>query len=54
MSQIELADGAGARYNLVTPEQMVLHLTDLYNDENMRFFNTLPQAGVSGSLNLLP
>lgn len=50
MSQIELADGAGSRYSLVTPEQIVVLLTDLYTDKNMRFFNALPQAGVSGTL----
>jgi serine-type D-Ala-D-Ala carboxypeptidase/endopeptidase (penicillin-binding protein 4) len=52
MTQVELADGAGARYNLVTPEQIVVLLTNLYNDKTMQsiFINALPQAGVSGSL----
>jgi len=50
--QVELADGAGTRYNLATPEQMVVLLSDLYNDTAMRsiFLDTLPQAGVSGWL----
>ena len=52
MTQIELTDGMGTRYNLITPEQIVLLLTNLYNDKNMRpmIINALPQAGVSGTL----
>ncbi len=52
MSQLEIADGVGTRYNLITPEQMVTLLTDLYQDLNMRdiFLKALPQAGVSGTL----
>ncbi|KTD18483.1 D-Ala-D-Ala carboxypeptidase [Legionella lansingensis] len=51
-SQVELADGIGTRYNLVTPEQMVVLLTDIYNDKNIQpvFLKALPQAGVSGTL----
>lgn len=50
MGQIELTDGAGSRYNMVTPLQVVVLLTDLYRDKSMSFFKTLPQAGISGSL----
>jgi D-alanyl-D-alanine carboxypeptidase/D-alanyl-D-alanine-endopeptidase (penicillin-binding protein 4) len=52
MTQTELKDGPGTRYNLVTPEQVVVLLTDLLNDKNMQpiFFASLPQAGVSGTL----
>ena len=52
MAQTELKDGPGTRYNLVTPEQVVVLLTDLLNDKNMQpiFFSSLPQAGVSGTL----
>jgi D-alanyl-D-alanine carboxypeptidase/D-alanyl-D-alanine-endopeptidase (penicillin-binding protein 4) len=52
MTQIELADGLGSRYNLVTPEQIVLLLTTLYQDKQMfpTFLTALPQAGISGTL----
>lgn len=52
MSQIELVDGEGTRYNLVTAEQMVTLLSDLYHDKNVQsiLFNALPQTGVSGTL----
>lgn len=51
-TQTEIADGVGTRYNLTTPEQMVILLTNLYQDKQWRpiFFNALPQAGVSGTL----
>jgi len=51
-SQIEIADGEGTRYNLVTPEQIVMLLANLYQNQNLHaiFINALPQAGVSGSL----
>ncbi|HHF7396229.1 TPA: D-alanyl-D-alanine carboxypeptidase/D-alanyl-D-alanine-endopeptidase [Legionella anisa] len=52
LSQMEIVDGEGTRYNLVTPEQMVILLNDLYHDKGMKtiFFKALPQAGVSGTL----
>jgi D-alanyl-D-alanine carboxypeptidase/D-alanyl-D-alanine-endopeptidase (penicillin-binding protein 4) len=52
MSQIEIADGVGTRYNLVTPKQIIILLTDLYHDQSMKkiLLNALPQAGVSGTL----
>ncbi|WP_173236320.1 D-alanyl-D-alanine carboxypeptidase/D-alanyl-D-alanine-endopeptidase [Legionella antarctica] len=52
MKQVVLTDGMGSRYNLITPEQIVLLLTHLYNDKTMRpiILNALPQAGVSGTL----
>lgn len=50
--QIELADGMGSRYNLVTPEQMALLLSHVYSDPKIRpiFLNALPRSGVSGTL----
>ncbi len=50
--QMDLVDGEGTRYNLVTAEQMVILLNDLYHDPNMKavFFKALPQSGVSGTL----
>lgn len=52
MSQMELIDGEGTRYNLIAAEQFVTLLTTLYQDKNMRpmLLSSLPQAGVSGSL----
>lgn len=52
MQQLELAEGAGTRYNLVTPEQLVIFLTDLFEDKQMRtiFFNALPHMGSTGTL----
>ena len=52
MHQLELADGQGSRYNLVTPKQMVIFLTDLYRDEKIKpiFLGALPRMGVSGTL----
>ena len=52
MTQVELTDGMGTRYNLITPEQIVMLLTNLYNDKDMRpiIIEALPQAGVSGTL----
>lgn len=52
MTQIELTDGMGTRYNLASPEQIVMLLTNLYNDKTLRpiFLNALPQAGISGTL----
>jgi D-alanyl-D-alanine carboxypeptidase/D-alanyl-D-alanine-endopeptidase (penicillin-binding protein 4) len=52
MSQIELSDGMGTRYNLATPKQIVLLLTNLYNNKTLRpiIINALPQSGLSGTL----
>lgn len=52
LSQMEIVDGEGTRYNLVTAEQMVILLNDLYQDKDLNriFFESLPQAGVSGTL----
>ncbi|KTD76583.1 D-alanyl-D-alanine carboxypeptidase/D-alanyl-D-alanine-endopeptidase [Legionella waltersii] len=52
MKQLELADGIGTRYNLVSALQIVTLLNDLYQDQKMRdlFLTTLPQSGVSGTL----
>ncbi len=52
LKQVELADGAGGRYNLVTPEQVVVLLSDLYQDEKIKpiILDALPQAGLTGSL----
>ncbi|WP_419421115.1 D-alanyl-D-alanine carboxypeptidase/D-alanyl-D-alanine-endopeptidase [Legionella sp. D16C41] len=52
MKQIELADGVGTRYNLITPEQLVILLSDLYHDEKIGpiFLTILPKMGRSGTL----
>lgn len=52
MSEIEIADGTGTRYNLVTPRQIITLLSDIYHDKSMKdlFIKALPQAGVSGTL----
>lgn len=52
MSQVELTDGMGTRYNMATPKQIVLLLANLYNDKALRpiMMKALPQAGVSGTL----
>jgi serine-type D-Ala-D-Ala carboxypeptidase/endopeptidase (penicillin-binding protein 4) len=52
LAQIAIVDGAGARYNLTSAEQVVVLLTDLYNDKSIHsiFLKALPQAGISGSL----
>lgn len=52
MTQLDLADGMGTRYNLVTPEQMVVLLNGIYDDEKLKpiFMKALPEAGVSGTL----
>ena len=52
MNQLELADGMGTRYNLVTPEQLMMLLTTLYHDKKHSkiFLNALPKAAVSGTL----
>ena len=52
MHQIDIADGAGTRYNVVTPKQMTIFLNDLYHDEkiNTIFLSTLPRMGSTGTL----
>ena len=52
MHQLELTDGQGTRYNVVSPKQLTVLLTDLYRDEKIKpiFLNTLPKMGVSGTL----
>jgi D-alanyl-D-alanine carboxypeptidase/D-alanyl-D-alanine-endopeptidase (penicillin-binding protein 4) len=52
MSQLKITDGEGTRYNLVTPEQITVLLSDLYQDKGMQaiLLSALPQAGVSGTL----
>lgn len=52
MTQMEIADGIGTRYNLTTPQQIVTLLTDIYRDKKLQpiFFQALPQSGISGSL----
>jgi D-alanyl-D-alanine carboxypeptidase/D-alanyl-D-alanine-endopeptidase (penicillin-binding protein 4) len=49
---IDLYDGHGTRYNLITPEQMVVLLTDIYKSKIMRplIIDSLPLMGKSGSL----
>jgi serine-type D-Ala-D-Ala carboxypeptidase/endopeptidase (penicillin-binding protein 4) len=52
MAQIDLADGMGTRYNLVTPEQIVVLLNAIDDDEKLKpiFMKALPEAGISGTL----
>ncbi len=52
MHQIALSDGQGTRYNLITPEQLMILLTDLYLDETIQpiLLSALPHMGVSGTL----
>ena len=52
LSQIDIADGVGTRYNMITAELMVTLLTDLYHDSNRYpiLLAALPQSGVSGTL----
>ena len=52
MKQVEIADGQGTRYNMLTPAQLVVFLSDLYQDEKLKpiFINALPRMGVSGTL----
>lgn len=52
MSQIELVDGEGTRYNLVTARQLVILLASLYQDKGLQaiLLSALPEAGVSGTL----
>ena len=52
MDLVELVDGAGARYNLMTPWQTTVLLSDLYHNEALQpiMLKALPIAGVSGNL----
>ncbi len=52
MSQMQIVDGIGTRYNLVTTEQLVILLTDLYQNPHLQkiLLSALPQSGVSGTL----
>lgn len=52
MKQLELTDGAGTRYNMITPKQMNIFLTDLYQDKKLNplFLSILPRMGISGTL----
>lgn len=50
--KIKLVDGCGTRYNLLTPEQIVTLLTEVYQDEKIKtvFINSLARMGSSGTL----
>ncbi|WP_242601942.1 D-alanyl-D-alanine carboxypeptidase/D-alanyl-D-alanine endopeptidase [Legionella yabuuchiae] len=50
--KMDISDGQGTRYNLITPAQMVVLLTDLYNDKSIWPYlsEALPRMGQSGSL----
>lgn len=52
LSQINIADGLGTRYNLATSSQIELLLSELYQDKLLRatILAILPQSGVSGNL----
>ncbi|MDI1351849.1 MAG: D-alanyl-D-alanine carboxypeptidase/D-alanyl-D-alanine-endopeptidase [bacterium] len=52
MDEIQLEDGFGSRYNLISPEQLVSLLTNIYINKNMYsfFLTALPQSGQSGTL----
>lgn len=52
MKQMELADGIGTRYNLVTANQLSTLLADIYNNKPMYnlFLKSLPISGTSGTL----
>jgi len=52
VSELELADGIGTRYNLTSAKQIVALLTALYQDKTLQpiIINALPQSAVSGSL----
>ena len=51
-SQMELADGAGNRYNLISPQQITSLLLSVYHDPTIRdaYISALPRAGESGTL----
>jgi len=50
--KMELVDGEGTRYNLISPSQLVTLLTQVYQDLKLRprLMNSLPQSGISGTL----
>lgn len=52
LTQLELADGVGTRYNLASAEQITILLSNIYRDDKIfpTFFSALPQSGVSGTL----
>lgn len=52
LKQMKLADGLGTRYNLISADQLVSLLTNLYNNPSLQptILKALPKAGVSGSL----
>ena len=51
-SEFNLADGVGTRYNLISAAQFVNLLHGVYQDKSLYqpFLNTLPVAGISGTL----
>lgn len=51
-NQMELTDGSGSRFNLMSPRQISHLLYSIYNTPQIRdvFINSLPDAGVNGSL----
>lgn len=52
MDNLDISDGEGTRYNLISPAQMVVVLTHLYKDQTMRDYmaKALPHMGKTGSL----
>lgn len=52
MQQLQLTDGLGTRYNLVTPRQINTLLSDLYHNKSLYplVINALPHMGQSGTL----
>ncbi len=51
-NQLVLSDGVGTRYNLITAEQLVTLLTNIYHNKNLYpiALQALAQSGVSGTL----
>ena len=50
VAQLNLADGVGTRYNLITAKQIVTLLSDLYQEKQSAFPNMLAQPGLAGTL----
>lgn len=52
VEQYELMDGVGTRYNMITPKQLAIFLTGIYQDKKINpiFLNALARMGVSGTL----